>query len=104
MKLGFVYLFRIHGMLKVGFTTDPDRRISEYQRMNGYRQLEVLGLVPGTSNDEKQILRTLHYWPTRSIGPFREWFDDSQDVINVWFMETAMSEDKRANPVMAIEV
>lgn len=67
---GFVYLIvSSSGFYKVGFTkNDPLRRVSML-RTGTSDELELVGVIPGTMDDERELHRLLAPWRVT-----REWF------------------------------
>lgn len=69
MSDGFVYVVESgSGLLKIGFTNDPRRRLTML-RTSSPERLTLLGVVPGTMAHEKAIHELLHPWQVA-----REWF------------------------------
>jgi len=77
---GFVYFVagfetdETFGMMKVGFATDWRQRISNLQTALPFN-LEILGVYPGTRDDEKRVHRLL-----KADHVKREWFRFSDAV------------------------
>lgn len=72
---GFVYF--VHGdtgRVKIGFTTDPVKRFGSL-RTNCPDRLTLLGLLPGTKDDERE-------WHKRFEGDhlFGEWFRSTSEL------------------------
>lgn len=69
-SVGFVYVARARGAIKIGFTTDIERRIGQ---LGG----ELIASAPGSFIQEQHLVRTLAaYRSNRPILRGREWFTD----------------------------
>ncbi len=67
---GFVYLIvSSSGFYKVGFTKNDPRRRVMMLRTGSSDELELIGAVPGTIEDERELHRMLAPWRVT-----REWF------------------------------
>lgn len=55
---GYIYLFASEQVLKLGFSTNPEKRIKDLQRWNG--ELEIIHTIKGTESKEKQLHKLLH--------------------------------------------
>jgi hypothetical protein len=70
----FIYVIAGAGLLKIGISRDPERRV-EAMRCGSPVALRLVGCFPGTSAEEAQ----LH----DELAPFRvrgEWFQDCEEV------------------------
>jgi hypothetical protein len=70
--IGFVYGMAAPdypGICKVGFSTDPERRLAELQRQHNVA-LELVCAVPGTRLDESLV-----HFQMRDFALANEWFD-----------------------------
>lgn len=69
MSNGFIYVVENgSGLFKIGFTNDPRRRLTML-RTSSPDRLTMLGVVPATMSDEKEVHRLLEPWRVA-----REWF------------------------------
>lgn len=76
-RSGFVYYVRgAAGRIKIGFSEAPDQRIASLQTGHPER-LEVLLVVPGTSDDERVLHAMFSY--LRLSG---EWFEGSPELLS----------------------
>jgi hypothetical protein len=71
-KAGNVYFLRFGNRIKVGYTTDPTRRFLELPHD------EVIGVIPGTRDDETAWHRLLGDY--RTVG---EWFRAEPEVLDM---------------------
>lgn len=66
---GYVYVIENEsGLFKVGYTNDPARRLTML-RTSSAEKLRLLGVVPATMEQEKELHRLLSPWRAA-----REWF------------------------------
>src|SRR5690554_456689 len=72
---GFVYLIRSNsGLYKVGYSTQPQRRLISLQTGSPY-QLSMIGYVPATIQQERELHALLAPW--RVAG---EWFQECAGI------------------------
>jgi hypothetical protein len=69
-RQGYVYFIRLGDRIKIGYTENVDRRLSELPHE------EVLGVIPGTRDDEQGWHRLLADY--RTVG---EWFLADPEVL-----------------------
>jgi hypothetical protein len=66
--MGFVYVVEAEARVKIGWTTDPHRRIPLLERQIG-EEVYTWALLPGTRADERAAH---HRWRRLALGG--EWF------------------------------
>jgi DNA-binding transcriptional regulator YiaG len=71
MSTGYVYAIRSGEAVKIGWATDPARRLSELN-VGSPVSHELLGVVPATKAQERELHLLLKPWRVRG-----EWFDGS---------------------------
>jgi len=88
--------------IKVGWTTEFERRLSQIRRGNAC-QIEVIGTMPGTEEDEQEMLKEIsdyrdhHEWFVDCPG-LREWIarqrcpENTSDVLPEPTSQAASSE------------
>lgn len=67
-----IYFIYHNGHIKIGFSTDPWRRLASLQTAH-YQQLDMLATMPGEQADEREIHQ--RFWKHRERG---EWFRDNE--------------------------
>lgn len=77
MKLGRVYFVSAPGRVKIGFTTHPESRLQQLQRMD-METLTVIGSIVGTRKNERDLHAELVPFNIRG-----EWFVDCDQVRSV---------------------
>jgi hypothetical protein len=80
-RQGYVYLLgspEDPGVVKIGFSVNPTRRLKEIQRDNGH-PLTLMGMLPGTRADEKAM--HARFREHRKMG---EWFYPTQELFSVF--------------------
>lgn len=88
---GFVYFIAHQRIVKIGFATDPDRRLAEIQYMSPVR-LTLMARYPGTMWEEQAL--HAHFAKLRLHG---EWFrlqDDLEDFM--WSVPTPATRQRQA--------
>lgn len=84
---GWIYYLRLDGVIKIGFTKNPHRRIKQYPPT-----AELLATEPGT----KKVERSRHQRFGKHLIVGREWFADC-DEINEW-IDTLVAEYGKPDP------
>lgn len=74
-----LYLIKSLNLLKIGFTDNPQKRMSQYKSSNP--QFELLDLAEGTKLDETYLHTQLQNYKHKD---YREWFINSDKVFKVW--------------------
>ena len=86
--VGYVYFLRTDaGMVKIGRSTDPMRRITELARMNS-SEVSLIGLEDVAKVELSDLERVLHY----QFADYRvrgEWFNESADLVRYASMFTS---------------
>lgn len=74
---GWVYIAVAGPYLKIGWSSDPERRLTEL-RSESPEEVALLGSFPGTRIDESELLQA--FAPYRTRG---EWFSATSDVLQL---------------------
>lgn len=73
---GHVYFVRAGEAIKIGFSTNTPSRIASLQTSNA-EQLELLGSIPGTPEDERELHERFCHFRIRG-----EWFRDADEIVD----------------------
>lgn len=77
MKKEYIYVLKCNDAVKVGYTTDLDKRIKSHQTSNPF--IEFICSYEGSIKDESLIHKKLHNYIKDGC---REWFNYYEDIFN----------------------